>query len=115
MKDVLLFLSGITIGLVIMLFLAGRVLHDVEKVDGLGKFIFLSFKGDDKKKHIYVNIKSVYQAMELLIRLIFFRNVKRTYGIKVENRDKILARIIVVTLFILCLLSVLFILNPIIL
>lgn len=114
MKDAVVLSAGVSIGLLIMLFLCSNFLYRIESVDDLGKVTAVTLYNNEEKRY-YTSITSFYQAVEFIIQVTLLPFIiKKSYTVHNERRT----RLITYTLFMLCailiILAILFIEHPLI-
>ena len=117
-EDIILFLSGIFIGMLIMVFLSGKVVFRLQKVKNLGgnKIKLIQFKKDNGEKTYIADPKNVGESMETLL-LVIFRPAftYKEYTLRDERRTKIFIitmTIIGIVLLILAFFSIVTVFTP---
>lgn len=119
-EDLILFLAGIFVGMIIMVALSGKVVFKLQKVKNLGgnKIKLIRFIADDGKKTYIADPKNVGESIETLL-LVIFRPAftYKSYTLRDERRTKIFLVImalvgIVLIYFSLCSISTVFTIPP---
>ncbi|NFE84067.1 hypothetical protein FDB42_12405 [Clostridium botulinum] len=111
-EDIILFLSGIFIGMLIMIALSGKVVFKLQKVKNLGgnKIKLIKFIKEDGKKTYIADPKNVGESIETLL-LVIFRPAftYKQYTLRDEKRTKVFLIIMAIVgtlLFILAFFSI---------
>lgn len=117
-EDTVQFLAGIFIGMLIMVFLSGRVVFKIRPVKNLGenKIKLIKFVKDNGEKTYVADPKNLGESMETLLLVIFQPAFTyKQYSLRDERRTKIfivVMTIIGVLLLILGICSILTIFIP---
>lgn len=113
-KDFVVFLAGVSIGILIMSVVVGRVMHRTRSSEDLGKVTSVKFI-HDSKVYYFTRVNNFYESMEFIFMVILlpFSN-RREYTISGKRRARWLVNIVFALIILLMVLSVLFVLNPII-
>ncbi|KAI3350117.1 hypothetical protein FDB55_03300 [Clostridium botulinum] len=111
-EDIILFLSGIFIGMLIMIALSGKVVFKLQKVKNLGgnKIKLIKFIKEDGEKTYIADPKNVGESIETLL-LVIFRPAftYKQYTLRDEKRTKVFLIIMAIVgtlLFILAFFSI---------
>lgn len=117
-EDIILFLSAIFIGMLIMVFLSGKVVFRLHKVKNLGgnKIKLIQFKKDNGEKTYIADPKNVGESMETLL-LVIFRPAftYKEYTLRDERRTKIfiiIMTIIGIVILVLAFFSIVTVFTP---
>lgn len=91
-EDLILFLAGIFVGMIIMIALSGKVVFKLQKVKNLGgnKIKLIKFVSEDGSKTYIADPKNVGESIETLL-LVIFRPAftYKNYTLRDERRTKI--------------------------
>ena len=91
-EDTVQFLAGIFLGMIIMVFLSGRVVFKLQKIKNLGsnKIKLIKFVKENGEKTYIADPHSIGESMETL-HLVIFRPVctYKEYTLRDEKRTKV--------------------------
>ena len=114
-KDMIVFMSGIAVGIIVMLLLMGRFLNKIQKVDNLGKATSVVFKHEGEL-HYYTTANNFHQVVEFMTTVAFMPYFKKNeYMLEDEKRTRRFAYIVFALLSVLILVGLMLATHPVLL
>lgn len=113
-KDIILFLAGVSVGAMILLLLVGRVLHRIQKVETLGKMTAVQYNYGGKK-HYYTQLSNFPQSVEFITQLIIMPSYKKKeYTLADKRRTQVFLFLFTIIAILLIVFGAMLVTHPII-
>ncbi|MFT8313231.1 MAG: hypothetical protein ABF633_03135 [Clostridium sp.] len=110
LKDVILFVAGVSIGGIIMILLVSRFFYRIKKVESLGRVTSVRFRHGGQDFH-FIQTNNFWQSIEFLFMAVFLPSHNQ-YTLEDIKRTRNLVIFIFVILGVLTFLGILFIFHP---
>lgn len=112
LKDFTLFLTGVTIGVLIMAVLIGRTFSRIRQVENLGRLSLVKFKHNGKILY-FAQTKTFCEAVEVVMMIVLLPFIrKREYTLADKKRTKTFVYAVFIVVAVMIVLSFLFITHP---